>query len=248
MKSENTPDASEASVFSRTSVTVDEAIAILLGWAKGPMELVSNNDDPSKEEEAVIDAYLFDLDDRIRDIREGLDSDLLWAEHDGPPSEAERLRSELSKLKETETRAYAYRCAIEDELSKGEASALRKDLLLSNNGFPYITLASLDQWARKHYERRFLATTTQSSQESLSPSSAEAPKPRTRLRDQEKAILAGISDLGYDPKQLPKNSPGKDGVKKQVRVRLAENSLFEGTTVFDRAWERLRKDGDIADN
>ena len=103
-----------------------------------------------------------------------------------------------------------------------------------------------DQWAEKRYDRRFLAPPDQSSKHaSLSLTSTEAPKPRTLLRDQEKAIIACISSLGFDPKQLPKKSPGKGGVKKQVRDNLDGNSLFKGVTVFDRAWERLRKSGAI---
>jgi len=44
---------------------------------------------------------------------------------------------------------------------------------------------------------------------------------------------------------LPRNEPGKPGVKAVVRAALQASSLFEGSTTFDKAWERLIKDGRI---
>lgn len=120
MSNKNAPSATEVRTLLRTSVSIDEAIAILLGWTTGPVELQANNDDPSEGEEAEIDGYCFDLNERIRDIRDGFDADLSWAEHEGPHSEAERLRSELARLSEIENLAYKYRCAIHDELNKGK--------------------------------------------------------------------------------------------------------------------------------
>ena len=248
MSPNSNPEFSEVQTRTRTSVTIDEAIAMLLGGIEGPVRLQSDSDDPSDWEEAEIAAYYFDLDERLHQIREGLEADLSFAEVEGPPTEVERLRDELTKFAKTEEKAYAFRCAIEDELNKGSESDLRKDQALSNNSFAYITLASFDQWAEKLYDRRFLATPDQSSKHASLPlASTEAPKPRTRLRDQEKAIIACLSTLGYDPRQLPKNPSGKNGIKKQVRDKIAGSPLFTGATVFNRAWERLRKDGDIVD-
>lgn len=72
--------------------------------------------------------------------------------------------------------------------------------------------------------------------------SAAQPRPKKDQRHQEDEILRVIRDLKHDPKQLPKNQPGKPGVKADVRVQLAFS-----TKVFDKAWERLRADGSIAD-
>lgn len=58
--------------------------------------------------------------------------------------------------------------------------------------------------------------------------------PLQRQRHQESEILRVLHDLGYDPKSLPKNEPGKKGVKADVRSRL----IFP-KGVFDKAWERL---------
>ena len=59
---------------------------------------------------------------------------------------------------------------------------------------------------------------------------------------QEEEIIRVIRNIGHDPRQLPKNSPGKPGVKAEVREKLSFS-----TKVFDKAWERLRAAGDIAD-
>lgn len=51
--------------------------------------------------------------------------------------------------------------------------------------------------------------------------------------------------MGIDPLAVPKNSPGKAGTKAEVRTALDSNPLFTGTTVFDKAWERLTNRGEI---
>jgi hypothetical protein len=66
--------------------------------------------------------------------------------------------------------------------------------------------------------------------------------PRVRLLKQEAAILAEIELQGEDPKRLPSDIPGMDGIKAKVRKALKGNILFSGPTVFDKAWERLSKD------
>ncbi|WP_321821895.1 MULTISPECIES: hypothetical protein [unclassified Burkholderia] len=70
-----------------------------------------------------------------------------------------------------------------------------------------------------------------------------AMKPLARQRHQENEILRVIRDLGHNPVSLPKQTPGKAGVKSAVRALLPE---FTGS-VFDKAWDRLRRDGEIAD-
>jgi hypothetical protein len=151
-----------------------------------PVELRSNSEGTSEEEAAVIDAYYFDFDERIHEVRERIEADLSWAEAAGPQSEAERLRRELNRLKETEARAFMYRCAIEDELNKREASALREDLSLSNQIGTYITLASFDQWAARHYGLSYLTVPDQSPR-AVSPSNGTSTRnPRIRFREHAK--------------------------------------------------------------
>ena len=71
-------------------------------------------------------------------------------------------------------------------------------------------------------------------------------KPIQRSAAQDAAIMDAMREAGFDPQALSKNAAGKPGQKAVVRAALKGNSLFLGTSVFDKAWERLFKNGDIA--
>jgi hypothetical protein len=71
-------------------------------------------------------------------------------------------------------------------------------------------------------------------------------QPRQRSQAQDEEIITAIKKLGHDPKALPKNQPGRPGVKNAVRQQLSGSNLFVGKRVFDIAWERMSKAGDIA--
>lgn len=64
---------------------------------------------------------------------------------------------------------------------------------------------------------------------------------------QEAAIISKITELGYDPKNLTKNDPGKSGIKSIVKKALGDKGIWQGT-VFKKAWERLSENADIKYN
>lgn len=70
-----------------------------------------------------------------------------------------------------------------------------------------------------------------------------AGAPLSRQRHQENEMLRVLADLGYNPKRLPRPPAGAAGPKSEARAKLPEMS----SKVFDKAWERLRSAGDIAD-
>lgn len=74
------------------------------------------------------------------------------------------------------------------------------------------------------------------------PAKDEPPAPMQRQRWQEREILRVISALGYRADALPIPEAGKSGIKKEVRAKLNLT-----TVVFDKAWERLRKQEEIKD-
>ena len=74
------------------------------------------------------------------------------------------------------------------------------------------------------------------------PAGADAA-PLSRQRHQENEMLRVLADFGYDPKRLSRPPAGAAGSKSEARARLPEMS----NKVFDKAWERLRSSGDIAD-
>ena len=82
-------------------------------------------------------------------------------------------------------------------------------------------------------------------QAAIPATAAPEAKPVQRSAAQDAAILAMLQTMGIDPLAVPKNSPGKPGTKAEVRTALDSNPLFTGTTVFDKAWERLTSRGEI---
>ncbi len=69
--------------------------------------------------------------------------------------------------------------------------------------------------------------------------------PIQRSAAQDAVILKVIKDMGLDPLLLPRNEAGKPGVKAKVRETVGKNTLFTGSTVFEKAWERLTANHDI---
>jgi hypothetical protein len=72
-----------------------------------------------------------------------------------------------------------------------------------------------------------------------------ASRPPLQQRHQENEILRVVRELGHNPKNLPKQKAGAPGVKATVRAKLKG---LGSKKVFDLAWERLRKSGEIADD
>lgn len=69
------------------------------------------------------------------------------------------------------------------------------------------------------------------------------PRPLQQQAFQEQEILRVLAELGHDPLNLPKSPAGQPGVKAEVRKTLN----WQGSTTFDKAWERLRRNKDIGD-
>lgn len=81
------------------------------------------------------------------------------------------------------------------------------------------------------------------SQSGTRPSSNAPSKPGNSQPRQEAEIKRVLGDLGYDLASLPKGGPGKPGPKKAARDKLP----WMTKSVFDKAWERLRSNGEIKD-
>lgn len=116
-------------LFSRTSVTVDEAVAILLGWAKGPIEYQVVSEEPSPEELATLDAVTFCLEESLQDELDKLESDLIEAQTDNMPATIiTEKKAAIDAYDEVIELAKAYVCAIHDEINtarKDQGGVLR---------------------------------------------------------------------------------------------------------------------------
>ena len=236
--------------FTRTSVTVDEAVAILLDWADGPIWFRSTSDDPSPEEQEVIDSLTYSLQEDLENDKEQAESDLAEAIFDKMgESVIESKRKAVRKATADRALAKTYLCAIKDELNKEQMSALRVDAKCTNSHQTYITLTSFDAWVKeKGYQKQVLVSVPTIIQPSVEVAETKSGNPtvRRRLRDQEEAIVAVIVRLGYNPLDLPPDSPGKSGIKALVRKALEANDFFSERTSFKHAWDRLLETGEIA--
>lgn len=235
-------------LLSRTSITIDEAVSILLGLSTGPIEFEPIFD----AEDAEANCPTFSLRETLEDELEVLDGAYKLAKHEKKP--AHIIAEKFAALKHQEAKirqANSFLCAINDEINKGEQSMLKVDRVLSNAGYTYITLHSLDEWLHHGGSHGWLGELTRVAEPAGSQSErnedSTTPKVRNRRREQEEAILVEIRKQNVDPTSLPKNPPGKPGVKAAVRAALMESTLFDGDTVFDKAWERLRTNRRIAD-
>lgn len=225
-------------LLSRTSITIDEAVSILLGRSKGPIELTPIN---SMDDQECGD-FSYCLQEDLEDELDMIVSEYAEAKYDKQPEHdiAEKSAA-LQHQKTVIPQANAYLCAIHDELNKGEQSMLKVDKGLSNAVYTFITLHSFNEWAKRMGNGVFADLSAIVSKPSASEPTP-VPRQRTRMKEQEAAILAEIVRQGYDPQAFPKNPSGGPGAKAAIRESLKSGPLFKGNTTFDKAWERLSKD------
>lgn len=81
----------------------------------------------------------------------------------------------------------------------------------------------------------------------MSEPEATQPRMKAQVRQGEE-ILETLRALGHNPLALPVSERGFPGVKAEVRSVLRQKKgYWLGTTVFDKAWQRLRELGELAD-
>ncbi len=100
-----------------------------------------------------------------------------------------------------------------------------------------VAIEDLREWLRST-RRMEVAMVGPEGKEVLVP-----PRPVQRQKAQEAAILAKLTELGYEPQALPAPPSGKPSTAKQA-VKAA---LGYSTDVLNKAWQRLRADGRIKD-
>jgi hypothetical protein len=234
-------------LLSRTSITIDEAVAILLGRITGPIDLEPIDD----SEEAEANSPAFDLQETLEDELDVLDGEYRLAKHERQSEDV--IAEKLAAQKEQEAvidKANGYLCEIEDEINKGEQSILKLDRALSNTAYTFITLHSFNEWQKQ----RSVSSEVKSDHADFVGAESAPPKGhknekkvRDKMRRQERAILDAIVKLGYDAKAVPKFKFTEAGAKAQVWDAVQNLGLFDNYDIFDKAWERLRKGKDILD-
>ena len=134
-----------------TSCSKDDALKYLLGWLTGPIQPNYYPEDASPEEMEWCD---FSVCTSLHDDRERAEANYSNAKAEKLDQDSVNIAlKELQRCDELFARAHRYLCDIDDELAKGELSVLRIDRPKTTNPqYPYITLASLADWAKGKYE------------------------------------------------------------------------------------------------
>lgn len=139
--------------------------------------------------------------------------------HPDAPAAAADLAKQLRNARESGE--------LQSLIPLADGGILATDLLAWPECPPVLENNPLSYWLPAH-------SGTQECNE-VSPS---RPMPAQRFQEQE--ILRVIGELKHNPKKLPKDTPGKKGIKHAVRTRLRFTPA-----VFDKAWERLTNEGEI---
>lgn len=241
----------------KTSCNKEDAVAKMIGWLQGPVshDLTEPEDGFNEQQLRCMDTLVYTLAEHLTDLRKAALLEASAAISFNPKqAESNMVLETVLDIEDIGKRANLFLIDIEDELSKGDLSLLKIDIPATEKyGEIQITLKSLDRWAKQthdisildYLDNRLIATNNQISKTIDLVESNSPKKVISRQRQQENTIIEVIENLGFNPKSLPKNIDGLPGIKASVREILREDPLFSGSTVFDKAWERLSKFKDI---
>ena len=222
----------------RTSITIDEAIANLMGYATGPIDLQPDPDSDCEEAWNNIPDYDLDILVDEGDVLEG-EYDL--AKHERrPPHEVAEKQAAIKRQQEIIDQSYGHRCAINDELNKGECSMLRVDVAMSNAAYTYITWHSFKEWVkcRQSPAGGLPGAAEAANPAEVSVSSTKGKKGRDKGIRQQDAILAALREKYPNLLALPPNRSGHAGVRSEIYEVLKDSPLFQSFKVYETAWQR----------
>lgn len=221
------------------SCTKDDAIAKLLGWLKGAIhhEVIEiDNNCITLEQLEYMDTLYYSLDKHLNSLRHKAMVEASKLVDTG--AEKALIDAQLERVLDIEdliAKAKNYVLDFDEELEKHALSMLQIDYTATNKaGQVHIKLKSLDAWARKQYGIYING-------------GHEPVRKVSKMTQQDNIIIEAIQKLNLNPKQFPKNEDGISGMKAQIRTALLRTPLFGSVKVFENAWERLRKRGEIAD-
>ena len=246
----------------RASCTIDDAVAKLLGWMRGPIlrkNILVTDHGISADQLPFLYSLQGSLEEFLADRRETARQQLIKAANEGVTGEALlQLDDAVVECDELIRKAMSYMADIAEELAKDELSLLKTDRHATKKAKTrHITLRSLDQWARVKYGIAIIAPTVSSpiltvEKHGMPPADIKAAKKNEsaeipQYRQRGDAILQDIRNRGHEPKYLIKNPPGKGGIKAAVWKALKNSVLFPSKKTFDHAWQKLREAKKILD-
>lgn len=148
--------ADEIVVDLSTSCTKDVAVAKLLGWMRGPIRrryIEVTADGIAIDQMPYLHTLEVPLADRLAEFRATAHRKLFEAfEANAAEDVMDALDLEVRRCHELIYKAAQFLRDIEDELGKGDKSALAIDQTATlQAGVAHITLSSLDRWSRTKY-------------------------------------------------------------------------------------------------
>lgn len=133
-----------------------------------------------------------------------------------------------------------------------EANLNKKLVLLESDGFPTkrdnIRFYSKGVMVKKEEINAWLELIGSPIHIELTTATTTQEKHIPKAARQEQAILKELESLGHTPAKLPKQISGKKWVKSEVKGTLLKDRLdLFSPSSFKKAWERLSKEGRIAE-
>lgn len=233
----------------RASCNEEEAIAKLLGWMRG----IKRIPNLKISEDGFIDITQLPhiltlpcpLDVFLYDERELSSIQFHNAAAQSDFEAAKKWEQQVSYWDGIAGQVVRYKLAIQQELARPNSKLKLDPVLSEETGIRHITLASLDTWARVSFGFGVL---DEEDVAELATIRKDLKQPRMKGLQKEAAILERLRELGYDPKFIPPNRPGKAGVKAQVLKSFDIPGVpFVSVKAFDTTWQSLRKSGELVD-
>jgi hypothetical protein len=151
-----------------------------------------------------------------------------------------------NELTEVESVAYSTAFELVCALDEARTSAARLQAAAHRTtGLERESNVRQAAWAEAEVERLEAELKGGHASAKAAPTEAHEPvaAPMSRQRHQEAEILHVLREMQYDAQRLPRSPAGTPGPKAEVRSRLSHMT----PKVFDKAWDRLRGNGEISD-
>lgn len=185
-----------------TSCSQDVAVMKLLGWSRGPIlrrKILLTEDGISEDQMPFIPLNEISLNEQLMEMRAVARKDLIIAaESEEPHEDLEAREKAVQRYDDLIKQAHEFSLDITDALNGEEPSALILDQVRSQaEGEAYITLRSLDRWAKAKYGISIWAASSGSIQTGEPPAAkaADAQPAADRAPDADTASSSGIGDV-----------------------------------------------------
>ncbi len=229
------------------SCTLEQAVAKLLGWSKGPLfRKTVRVTEAGVVDDDLVSVEVFDggIDAQLETmLLEAQNRAISTLEEEATFDEQLKWDQRIEEVKKLVARVHDFRIRLEDELAKGQGSRLRIDPRRSDeSGNVYITLMSLDEWAFEVYGCRVIArgdvSERVSQQTDHQVAAEQAIEPESTDSKNALIVVSLLQDLLMEVSST-KYIHGDKPNKSTIAQRLSEMAITAGINKFGD--EKLRK-------